>query len=79
MGVNDVPDSYPLPVKVTQHQYREREHSLPYNVERGVALCVLATSELAMHQGLMLPDWGATTLFLNHTFELSVEQLPWDS
>jgi len=36
---------------------------------------VLATSELAMHHGLMLPDWGATTLFLNDAFEPSGEQL----
>lgn len=36
---------------------------------------VLATSELAMHHGLMLPDWGATTLFVNDAFEPSVEQL----
>lgn len=36
---------------------------------------VLATSELAMHHGLMLPDWGATTLFLNDAFEPSVDQL----
>lgn len=36
---------------------------------------VLATSELAMHHGLMLPDWGMTTLFLNDAFEPSSEQL----
>lgn len=35
---------------------------------------VLATSELAMHHGLMLPDWGATTLFLNDAFEPNAEQ-----
>lgn len=36
---------------------------------------VLATSELAMHHGMMLPDWGATTLFLNAAFEPNAEQL----
>ncbi|MCA8863754.1 MULTISPECIES: NAD(P)/FAD-dependent oxidoreductase [unclassified Halomonas] len=36
---------------------------------------VLATLELAMHHGLMLPDWGATTLFLNDAFEPSADQL----
>ncbi|TVP43581.1 MAG: NAD(P)/FAD-dependent oxidoreductase [Halomonas sp.] len=36
---------------------------------------VLASSELAMHHGLMLPDWGETTLFLNSAFEPSAEQL----
>ncbi|MBE0462988.1 MAG: NAD(P)/FAD-dependent oxidoreductase [Halomonadaceae bacterium] len=40
-----------------------------------VGIGVLATSELAMHHGLMLPDWGATTLFLNDAFEPSSEQL----
>lgn len=29
---------------------------------------VLATSELSLHQALMLPDWGPTTLFLNDRF-----------
>ncbi|MBD3894688.1 NAD(P)/FAD-dependent oxidoreductase [Halomonas sp. ML-15] len=36
---------------------------------------VLASSELSMHHALMLPDWGATTLFLNDAFEPSVDQL----
>ena len=36
---------------------------------------VLATSELAMHHGLMLPDWGATTLFLNDAFAPNADQL----
>lgn len=36
---------------------------------------VLASSELAMHQGLMLPDWGTTTLFLNDAFDPNAEQL----
>ncbi|WGI26217.1 FAD-dependent oxidoreductase [Halomonas alkaliantarctica] len=36
---------------------------------------MLATSELAMHHGLMLPDWGETTLFLNEAFEPSADQL----
>lgn len=30
---------------------------------------VLASSALAMHQALMLPDWGPTTLFLNNAFD----------
>ncbi|MBB3235396.1 NAD(P)/FAD-dependent oxidoreductase [Phyllobacterium endophyticum] len=30
---------------------------------------VLAVSPESMHQALMLPDWGDTTLFLNKTFE----------
>ena len=40
-----------------------------------VGVGVLATSELAMHHGLMLPDWGATTLFLNDAFAPDSEQL----
>ncbi|WP_417421445.1 NAD(P)/FAD-dependent oxidoreductase [Halomonas sp.] len=40
-----------------------------------VGIGVLATSELAIHHGLMLPDWGATTLFLNDAFEPDSEQL----
>lgn len=36
---------------------------------------VLATSPLAMHQAMMLPDWGPTTLFLNGAFEPDSDQL----
>ncbi|GHA99203.1 NAD(P)/FAD-dependent oxidoreductase [Modicisalibacter luteus] len=36
---------------------------------------VLASSEMAMHHALMLPDWGETTLFVNDAFEPNVEQL----
>ncbi|WP_417842780.1 NAD(P)/FAD-dependent oxidoreductase [Thalassospira sp.] len=36
---------------------------------------VLASSGLAMHQALMLPDWGPTTLFLNHAFDPDETQL----
>ncbi|MBK5016763.1 NAD(P)/FAD-dependent oxidoreductase [Pantoea sp. S62] len=36
---------------------------------------VLATSPLAIHQTLMLPDWGPTTLFLNEVFEPDAAQL----
>ncbi|AUX93130.1 NAD(P)/FAD-dependent oxidoreductase [Mixta gaviniae] len=36
---------------------------------------VLATSPFAIHQALMLPDWGPTTLFLNKAFEPDAEQL----
>ncbi|MCB2251558.1 NAD(P)/FAD-dependent oxidoreductase [Pseudomonas chlororaphis] len=35
---------------------------------------VLATSELALHQALMLPDWGPTTLFLDAAFAPDAEQ-----
>ena len=36
---------------------------------------VLAVSELSMHQALMLPDWGSTTLFLNDRFSPDAQQL----
>lgn len=35
---------------------------------------VLATSPAALHQGLMLPDWGQTTLFLNDALALEESQ-----
>lgn len=38
-----------------------------YELDEG-AIGVLASSELALHQALMLPDWGPTTLFLNGAF-----------
>ncbi|OSQ40455.1 NAD(P)/FAD-dependent oxidoreductase [Thalassospira mesophila] len=39
------------------------------------AMGVLASSALAMHQALMLPDWGPTTLFLNNAFDPDETQL----
>lgn len=39
-----------------------------YELEMG-RIGVLATSPFSMHQALMLPDWGRTTLFLNNAFE----------
>ena len=39
-----------------------------YELEQG-PVGVLAVSELSLHQALMLPDWGPTTLFLNEVFE----------
>lgn len=34
-----------------------------------------AASPLAIHHALMLPDWGATTFFLNGVFEPDAEQM----
>lgn len=45
-----------------------------YELNKG-QIGVLATSALAMHQALMLPDWGPTTLFLNAAFEPDENQL----
>lgn len=38
------------------------------------AIGVLASSEMSMHQALMLPDWGRTTFFLNGAFEPDAAQ-----
>jgi thioredoxin reductase len=44
-----------------------------YELERG-RIGVIAVGELSMHHGLMLPDWGATTLLVDAAFEPSEEQ-----
>lgn len=41
----------------------------------GGQIGVLAASPIAIHQALMLPDWGPTTLFLNEVFEPDADQL----
>ena len=45
-----------------------------YELQQG-RIGVLATSELAMHQALLLPDWGPTTLLLNDSFVPDAQQL----
>lgn len=45
-----------------------------YELQQG-RIGVLATSELAMHQALLLPDWGRTTLLLNDCFTPDAQQL----
>lgn len=44
-----------------------------YELDQG-RIGVLATSPLAMHHALMLPDWGSTTLFTNGVFTPDAEQ-----
>ncbi|OPA84660.1 thioredoxin reductase [Pseudomonas fluorescens] len=44
-----------------------------YELDQG-RIGVLATSPLAMHHALMLPDWGTTTLFTNGIFTPDAEQ-----
>ncbi len=44
-----------------------------YELNEG-AIGVLASSPLSMHHALMLPDWGATTFFLNEAFEPDADQ-----
>jgi thioredoxin reductase len=48
-----------------------------YELNQG-NLGVLATSEASLHQALIIPDWGPTTLFTNNCFtpnELQLKQL----
>ncbi|MFN7026135.1 MAG: NAD(P)/FAD-dependent oxidoreductase [Pseudorhizobium sp.] len=45
-----------------------------YELDEG-KIGVIASSELSMHHALMLPDWGQTTLVLNHAFEPDGDQL----
>lgn len=41
----------------------------------GEPIGVLAASPMAIHQALMLPDWGPTTLFLNEILEPDADQV----
>jgi len=45
-----------------------------YELEAG-PIGIIATSELAQHHAIMLPDWGAPTLFLNEAYRPSEEDL----
>jgi len=44
-----------------------------YELNQG-KIGVIAGSELSMHQALLLPDWGPTTLLLNSAFEPDEDQ-----
>lgn len=45
-----------------------------YELEAG-PIGIIASSELAQHHALMLPDWGTPTLFLNEAYRPSDEEL----
>lgn len=45
-----------------------------YELNNGL-LGVLATSEVSMHQAILIPDWGPTTFFTNGIFEPDDDQL----
>lgn len=45
-----------------------------YELDAG-PIGIIASSALAQHHALMLPDWGTPTLFLNGAYEPSVEDL----
>lgn len=44
-----------------------------YELDRG-RLGVLAVGPVSMHQAMLIPEWGETTLFTNDTFELDARQ-----
>ena len=44
-----------------------------YELDQG-EIAVIATSDHSMHQALMLPDWGRTTLILNNGFSPDEQQ-----
>ncbi len=43
--------------------------------EARAAIGIIAQGPLALHHGVMLPDWGHTTLFLNGSFTPSADEL----
>lgn len=45
-----------------------------YELDNG-SLGVLASGEVSMHQALLIPEWGPTTLFTNGTFAPNEQQL----
>ena len=45
-----------------------------YELNQG-RIGVIAGSQLSLHQALMLPDWGPTTLLLNQAFDPHADQL----
>lgn len=45
-----------------------------YELDNG-RLGVLATGPISMHQAILIPDWGRTTLFTNGAFEPDEEQM----
>lgn len=45
-----------------------------YELENG-HLGVLAVGEVSMHHGMLIPEWGRTTMFLNGAFEPNEEQM----
>lgn len=45
-----------------------------YELDQG-SLGVLAVGEVSMHHGMLIPEWGRTTFFLNGAFEPNEEQM----
>jgi thioredoxin reductase len=45
-----------------------------YELDNG-PLGVLAVGEVSMHHGMLIPEWGRTTMFLNGAFEPDDEQM----
>ncbi|WP_339470791.1 NAD(P)/FAD-dependent oxidoreductase [Pseudomonas sp. EL_65y_Pfl1_R83] len=70
--VDDLPDIEGLEERWGKHVFH-CPYCHGYELDQG-RIGVLATSPLAMHHALMLPDWGATTLFTNGVFTPDAEQ-----
>ncbi|WP_395607925.1 NAD(P)/FAD-dependent oxidoreductase [Pseudomonas sp. B22129] len=65
------------PIEGLEERWGKRVFHCPYchgyELDQG-RIGVIATSPLAMHHALMLPDWGTTTLFTNGVFTPDAEQ-----
>lgn len=70
--VDDLPDIEGLQERWGKHVFH-CPYCHGYELDQG-RIGVLATSPLAMHHALMLPDWGTTTLFTNGVFTPDAEQ-----
>ncbi|CRM67579.1 MULTISPECIES: NAD(P)/FAD-dependent oxidoreductase [Pseudomonas] len=70
--VDDLPDIEGLEERWGKHVFH-CPYCHGYELDQG-RIGVLATSPLAMHHALMLPDWGTTTLFTNAVFTPDAEQ-----
>lgn len=74
IGVRDeVPDIAGLPERWGRSVFH-CPYCHGYEMEAG-PIGIIATSEVARHHAIMLPDWGTTTLFLNGAYHPSGEDL----
>lgn len=73
-GVTDVLPDLPGLAERWGRQVFHCPYCHGYELHRG-RIGVLAVSELSLHQALMLPDWGETTLFLDEAFAPDAAQL----
>lgn len=73
MGVQDILPEIPgLAERWGRHVFH-CPYCHGYELNQG-RIAVIAVGEVSMHHGLMLPDWGETTLFTNGRFKPDAEQ-----